>query len=290
MERDAVIAEFPRPPEASHAPKLRDLLVHLDSSPRSAARLDLAIQLARRHRARLTGLFAESATRGRGLVGRRDPDLMHHAVRDVRAAFEARATEAGVACRFWQVEPGEHAQVLRVAVVCCRYVDLVVYGQRDADGLTPPGLLEHVIAEGGRPVLVVPATGRHDDVGRRVLVAWTGSREATRMLHDALPLLAAADEVIVLSLQLPGSEERGGTPPVDVVDHLRTHGISARHLPTILGAAELAADAVLNRASDELADLTLMGAFGMSGGTLLRRAELTRAVLGAMTTPLLLSA
>lgn len=289
MSQDGIV-EY-RPGEEARASCLRDLLVHLDSGPRAAQRLDLALALARRHRARVTGLFAESASRGRSLVGRRDPERIARAAAEARALLEARAAQAEVPARFWEVEQGEDAEVLRAVVVSCRYVDLAVLGQRRGDAAPlPDGLLERVIAEAGRPVLVVPAAGRFEEVGRRILVAWTGSREATRMLHDAMPLLAAADEVIVLSLQLPGSEEPGSLPPVDVVDHLRAHGVAARYLPTILGAGELAADAVLNRASDELTDLTLMGAYGASGGALLRRAEVTRSVLEATTTPLLLSA
>jgi nucleotide-binding universal stress UspA family protein len=272
------------------APRLRDVLVHLDSGPRAVERLDLALVLARRHRARVTALFAESETLGRSLVGRRDPARMARAADDARALFEARAAGAGVTARFWQAEPGEQGDVVGAAVVCCRYVDLAVFGQQHGDEApVPQGLVERVVAEAGRPVLVVPSLGHFPDVGRRVLVAWTGSREATRMLHDALPLLAAADEVLVLSLQLPGSGRPGGLPPVDVVDHLRAHGISARYDATILGPGEQASDAVLNRASDELVDLTLMGAYGM-GGALLRRPDLTRTVLDAMTSPLLLSA
>jgi hypothetical protein len=48
-------------------------------------------------------------------------------------------------------------------------------------------------------------------------------------------------------------------------------------------------DVVLNRASDEVVDLTVMGAFGVAGGALRRRAELTRSLLEKTTTPLLLS-
>ena len=36
---------------------LVDILVHMDSTPHCPARLDLAIGLARQHRARLTGLY-----------------------------------------------------------------------------------------------------------------------------------------------------------------------------------------------------------------------------------------
>lgn len=273
------------------APGLRDILVHVDSGARAAERVEVAVALARRHRARLTALFAERGSLGRSLVGRRDPDRMARAAEEARASFAACTGQAGVPARFWTVEGGEHADVVHAAVVCCRYVDLAVFGQPQGDDApVPDGLVERAIAEGGRPVLVVPSAGRFPEVGRRVLVAWTGSREATRMLHDALPILAAAEEVVVLSLQLPASEVPGGLPPVDVVDHLRAHGIAARYHSTILGAGERETDAVLNRASDEMADVTLMGAYGLAGGALLRRGDLTRGILDAMTTPVLLSA
>jgi nucleotide-binding universal stress UspA family protein len=275
---------------AMGAPRLRDILVHVDLGARAAQRIDLAIVLARRHRARLTALFAEGGLVGRSLVGRRNPERMANAAREARALFEARVAEAGVPGRWWQVEPGEHSDVVRATVVCCRYVDLAVFGQQHGDDApVPEGLVERVIAESGRPVLIVPSSGRYSDVGRRVLVAWTGSREAARALHDALPLLGDAKEVILLALQLPRGGEPGGLPPLDVVDHLRAHGIAATYHPAILAGGEQAADVVLNRASDEVADLTVMGAFGLVGGARLRRAELTRSILEKMTTPLLIS-
>lgn len=272
------------------APTLRDVLVHVDSGERAAQRVELALALARRHRARLTALFAEGGHVGRSLVGRRSPERMAAAAREAQAAFEARVAEAGVEGRFWQVEPGEGAAVVGAAVVCCRYVDLAVFGQQQGDDApVPEGLLDRVIAECGRPVLVVPSAGRFSDVGRRVLLTWTGSREAARALHDALPVLGGASEVVVLSLQLPSAAAPGGLPHLDVVDHLRAHGIAATYQPAILAGDEQAADVVLNHASDEVVDLTVMGAFGFGGAGLLRRAELTRAVLRKITTPLLVS-
>jgi nucleotide-binding universal stress UspA family protein len=50
-----------------------------------------------------------------------------------------------------------------------------------------------------------------------------------------------------------------------------------------------AVDAVLNRASDEGADLTVMGAYGLSAGPFDKRPGTTRAILETMTTPVLLS-
>lgn len=270
---------------------LKDLLVHLDSGARAAERLALAVSLARRHGARLTGLFAESTALGGSLLGRRDREHVARAAAEARARFEAACAPRGVASRFWQVVADEDPAVVDGAVICCRRVDLAILGQQRGDPApVPAGLVERVVAGAGRPVLVVPSIGSYPETGRRVLVAWTGSREAARALHDALPLLARAERVTVLSLRLPTtSAADSGLPPLDLVDHLKVHGVEAAHDHWIVG--DLAAvDAVLNRASDEGADLAILGAYGLLGHPLLGDRGTTRAILESMTTPVLLSA
>jgi nucleotide-binding universal stress UspA family protein len=268
---------------------IKDLLVHLDSGSRAPERLDLAIALARRHGARLTGLFAESSVLGQSIVGRRAPESVDAAARETKALFDFRIAQARLPSRWWRVEVGEYADVVGSTVVCCRYLDLAVFGQQDGDDSTvPEGVVERVIAESGRPVLVVPSAGRYPDAGRNILVAWSGSRESARALHDALPLLEKADEVTLLSLQLPSAPVRGGLPPLDVLDHLRVHGIEVKYERAIIHDLP-AVDMVLNRASDLGSDLTVMGAYGLQGVPLRKRDATTRAILETMTTPVLLT-
>ncbi len=271
---------------------LKDLLVHLDTGARTAERVALALSLARRHGARLTGLFAESSTLGGSLVGRRDRAQVARASGEARGRFEAACAAAGVETRFWEIEAAEAAAVVDDVVVCCRRVDLPIVGPERGDAApVPSGLVERVVAGAGRPVLVVPSAGTYPDAGRRVLVAWTGSREAARALHDALPLLERAERVTVLSLQRPSeSEAASPLPPLDVTEHLARHGVPATHDHWIVGDIG-AVDAVLNRASDEGADLAVIGAYGLLGRHLVGGdGKTTRAILETMTTPVLLSA
>jgi nucleotide-binding universal stress UspA family protein len=237
-------------------------------------------------------MFAESTTIGGSLVGRRERQNVARAAAEVRTRFEAACAAAGVTSRFWALEGAEDGEVLDAAVVCCRRVDLAVFGQQHGDDApVPDGLVERAVAGAGRPVLVVPSIGSYADLGRRVLVAWTGSREAARALHDALPLLERAERVTILSLQRPSeSAAPGGLPPLDLTDHLAAHGVRAAYDHWVVG--ELAAvDAVLNRASDEGADLAVLGAYGLLGhGLLGSERATTRAILETMTTPVLLSA
>jgi nucleotide-binding universal stress UspA family protein len=173
-------------------------------------------------------------------------------------------------------------------VVCCRYADLAIFGQHAEGARLPSDTVEQVLEDSGRPVLVVPSVGTYPDVGRRVLVAWTGSRESARALNDAMPFLVGAREVSVLSVQLPSPGEPRGVPPVDVVAHLAAHGVKASYERLVLDEMRVV-DHVLNRAADDLADLTVMGAHFQRPFPYLPRTGSTHDILRTMTTPVLLS-
>jgi nucleotide-binding universal stress UspA family protein len=81
----------------------------------------------------------------------------------------------------------------------------------------------------GRPVLVVPYAGNFETVGKRILVAWDGTREANRALNDALPLLADSEAVTVmfvganeraLEQQLLALERIAGHHQADIADRV----------------------------------------------------------------------
>jgi len=270
---------------------LKHLLVHLDSTERSAERLHLAVRLARRFEARLTGLFAETASLGPSVVARRSPQNMQKAMQEVREQFDSESRAAQVPTDFWQVEHGEYAEVVGWTIVCCRYVDLSIFGQFDPEHQAPfpHDLIEQVLLHSGRPVLVVPYVGSYEDIGRRVVVAWTGSREAARALNDAIPLMRGAQEVHVVALQhATGGSNAVPAPPVDIAVHLRAHGIEAQYERIIVDEIG-AVDNVLNRASEAAADLTVVGGYGHYGFPFLHRHSTTRDILRTMTTPVLLS-
>jgi nucleotide-binding universal stress UspA family protein len=266
----------------------KDLLVHVDSGARAPERLDLAFAVARRLGGRVTGMFAELDTLGPSLVGRRTREDMDRAAEAGRRALEAAAGRAGTAAAWWRLEPGDARHVEDLATVCCRYVDLAIFGQHDPKlGLVPEDLVEQVVLGCGRPVLVVPAFGHWADAGDRVVIAWDGSREAARAVHDALPLLRGARAVTLMAFQLPATGAPPALPDLDVAAHLKAHGVAARYERVIvddLGVSDL----LLNRCSDEQADLIVMGARARAGLPP-RRAETFHAILGSMTAPVLLS-
>jgi nucleotide-binding universal stress UspA family protein len=124
----------------------------------------------------------------------------------------------------------------------------------------------------------------------RVLVAWDGSHEAARAVHDALPLLVRAERGVSLVVVDPErlAGRTGDQPGADMAAHLARHGVRVE-VATIPGAGLSVADVLLDRATDESADLIVMGGYGHArlrevvlGGT-------TRKILKQMTVPVLFS-
>ncbi len=270
-----------------------NLLVHLDDSDRCEERLNVALTLARKHGAALTGLFAQSESSGAGIVARKAGPALVQAAQRARDLFEEKAREAGVTTRWWQLSHGEYGHVISETVICSRYVDLAVFGQHDPDdSRVPADLIEEVVLNAGRPILVVPHAGTYAQLGDRPVIAWNGSREAARAVNDALPLLKQASSVLLLAFHTqPRAGEGGEVPQVDILEHLASHGVTAtQERMTITTMTPM--DAVLSRASDHGADLLVMGAFGGYGGSLFPlfgRGSNTRQILRQMTLPVLLS-
>ncbi len=269
---------------------MKHLLVHVDASERSVARLDFAVALAKRFQAKLTGLFAQKESFGPSIVARRASENLLKSMADTQARFEEATKAAGVQGEWWQVEHGEHTNVVTQTVICARYADLAILGQHDPDAsVVPEDVVEQVLLNSGRPVLVFPHIGRYGAPGGKTLIAWNGSREAARAVNDAIPLMQGAEEVTVLAVhagELPPNA--GKVPQVDIVAHLAAHGIEAKleRLPL----SEIAfADAVLNRAYETDSNLLVMGGYGQYGFPHLLRGSNTRHVLRTLTLPALLS-
>jgi nucleotide-binding universal stress UspA family protein len=270
---------------------MKDILVHLDDGERCATRLQIAVTLAKRFDARLTGLFARTESHKPSAVAHKASDSLIAARDAARAAFDEQTKAAGITARWWQLAHGEPGHVLAETMFCARFADLVVMGQTEAKSkLVPEDLVEHTILNCGRPVLVIPHTGTFTDVGGRIAVAWNAGKEAVRALNDAKPLMASARSVVVLSMRAAhdtGAGAMGDVPQVDVLDHLAACGIKAEgeHLA---GDHIGKMDMLLSRLCDLGADLLVMGAHGHYGLSL-KRGTGTRYVLGHMTTPVLLS-
>jgi hypothetical protein len=182
---------------------LKDLLVCFDRTDTGYARLELAFNLARANRAYLTGAYAlpEAHVSPPGSVGfgfGPPAGMTGPAAEGVSAGGVLREAEAAEAAeqhfksKLWLnsiegewhlLADGDSAALIELA----KSVDLTIAGQRPpnsqsngASRIRP----EDIVVAAGRPVLIVPYAGGFEAVGR-ILIAWDGTREANRALHDA---------------------------------------------------------------------------------------------------------
>lgn len=277
--------------------EFRSLIVCLDDADSSRERLGFALALAVRHNARLTGLHlsympsaAFAASDGvEQLYATLEQELLARQAA-AREDFLAEARHHNVPADFIAARNRDIAAVTAHARVC----DLVIAGQPDPGDTTAPlggGFSSRFVLELGRPVLLLPhGFPAQADFGH-VMVAWNGSRESTRALFDALPLLQAAQRVTVLTMRGEDSHWPGGgpVPPPDLPALLLRHGIDARLLEN--GGREEPGAWLLARATDldDPADLLVAGAYGHSRLSEFVLGGVTRTLLGQMTLPLLLS-
>ena len=273
---------------------VKNILVHVDERPAAGARLDLALSLAERDRAHLAAVHVYGTELLRGSAGARLPHALLEEFRQA-AALRAAATEAlyrpiltaaDTTTEWRTVESLYPDAVTRHA----RYADLAIVGQDDPDNPLPmDGVAETVVMGSGRPVLVVPYAGRFPTVGREVLVAWDGGREAARAVNDALPLLQPNARVTVLSLD-PDRTAAGATgyPGQDIATHLARHGIQVEAAYYDSGDLSVG-DWLLSRAADLGADMIVMGAYGHARLRELVLGGVTRHMLQHMTVPVLMS-
>jgi nucleotide-binding universal stress UspA family protein len=277
----------------------KDLLVVLDSQTASRGRMDLAAALAERFAAHLVGLYPLPILEVPRNFGYYDPaqldpffselrEKAQEASDKEREAFEHTASLRGLSAE-WRVvtadagyDPALHA----------RYVDLTILGQLDPDRYEAEFVRprpEQVTLASGRPILVVPYAGKFETVGRRVLIGWNATREATRAVNDAMPLLIAADVVTVLTIDArEGPDAHGEVPGADISLHLARHGVKATVERTV-SAGIPDGDVLLSRAADLGADLLVIGAYGHSRVRELLLGGATRSILQSMTLPVLMS-
>jgi hypothetical protein len=199
----------------------KDLLVVHDTEPQARQRLLLAADLAERFNAHLVGLHLTVGVESARYSGRSDSD----ADRSMRALFDDVVGRRSISAE-WRMASG---YPLDVTAVHARFADLTILGQLDPEKEWASVIYprpEDLALSTGRPVLVVPYTGAFSSVGQRVLVGWDASREAARTVNDAMPLLAAASSVTVITIDPKQSrEDHGDVPGADITLHLARHGV-----------------------------------------------------------------
>ena len=231
----------------------KDIVVYLDASDLNDARLETAIDLAEQHSARLIGVDISTAAAFEGERKER--------AQTIQDRFEERLgrTQLVAECR----AAGTSASTAQELFAHC--ADLIISSQPHVDSahLAAAAVPKDVLLNAGVPMLVLPTEWQaKEPLGRSILLAWNFSRESTRALHDAMPMLSRAKHVTLFVFGAGFDPQN--TDILDVVAHLARHGIEV----TVDGWRDTGEvntiDAMFASLEREESDLIVAGAFGHS--------------------------
>ncbi|PRZ46805.1 universal stress protein family protein [Paraburkholderia fungorum] len=228
----------------------KDILVFLDAGHSTPTRLDLAVSLCQRFDARLIGVDVSSPEAFAGEFA--------EAARGLESTFEAKTKEGSIKGEYRVAETRTSSWKDFYA----HYADLVVATERDetSDALVAKGIPDDIVMSAGVPVLVLPSIWGPATIGESVVVAWNSSRESTRALHDALPILKQAKRVTIFEFA-PFADHVDSAPAL-VQEHLKEHGVDSEIFtwPDVKDVAPI--DALFSCLDRQQADLIVAGAFG----------------------------
>lgn len=268
-----------------------DILVHLDTLEGPFRPLEAALVLGRNGSTHVVGLHVSSPIISAMAVPDVYPqvygmlrELEERDTETVKAAFLTRMALENLPHEFRH----EEGDPLSVVAAHGRYADLIVVGQ--PGGEAAHSTIAHELAiVAGRPLLVVPRSAATSSIGKDVLIAWNGRREAARAIGDAMPLLRTARQVQVLTVSTDADGAReDAVAAADMAAHLARHGVKAEARHETAPESGIA-DLVLSSVSDLGADLVVMGAYGHSRFREIILGGATRDMLQNLTVPVLLS-
>jgi nucleotide-binding universal stress UspA family protein len=212
---------------------IKDVMVPLDGTRKDEARLAAVDQIAETFDSHVIGLFLNVLPL---LIPEEGNSL--EAAESIRLIEKARAygdkLEEKLRQRLARLQKPVDLRrfdtfsnaIGAIAAREARTADVFIAMQPNGASAEPEDLVESILFESGRHLFLVsrksaPAAFDH------VMVAWNGSREATRAVAEALPYLRKAETVTVVVVDEGPQLEEKASAGKDVVEHLRHHGIGA---------------------------------------------------------------
>ncbi len=267
---------------------LKDILVHIDNRPTCTSRLEVAIKLAKQHGSLLAGIYV--VPRPHYLADMRD---LHRQEDEARVLFEGMTSAAGIETEWITVDSYQSGLNVSQAInLYSHYRDMLIISQTDSsapDPTIPDNLPEKAVLGSGRPVLIVPYAGTFPQDFKIILQAWRGGPESARALNDAMPLLAMAEEVKVITVQGKDGDEIYQSHEADICHHMSRYELPGLSCEKRISGPLSVGDLLLNRCADVGADLLVMGATMQSRRGFQTLGDTGRHLLQHMTVPVLMS-
>lgn len=278
---------------------IKDLLTPITNTPGDGNAVAAALALSAREDAHLVLLEVVNlplpAPSPWGLL----PDL---AMNDIYNGLRAKAQTDAAAWRERlareaisfevRVVESAFAEPPATAALQARHCDLTVMTAATGDGNAASVIHDYFTAllmESGRPLLLVPPGFTTHRAARRAVVAWRPTSDATRALHDALPLLRQAQSVDVVQVDPSAGDGIDGPPPdAAIATHLARHGVDVR-MVALARHGQTVAEALITHVTLSGADLLVAGGYGHSRFRQWLLGGVTRDLLRSVPVPVLFS-
>jgi nucleotide-binding universal stress UspA family protein len=250
----------------------KTILVSLNDVQRAEAMIDAAALIANTCDAHLIGCYVIPAIRIYPEVGFAAPPAVDDTrqqyfktnISNVKERFETKLRKDGLKGE-WRTVNSLYSEIAPSLMKHGCAADLIVVSQITENPVEniEPGLVETVVMESGRPVLIIPRNGSLAEV-KSAVVGFNATRESTRALFDGLPLLRSAGDVRVVWVD-PYKERSvaGEVPGAEAAEALARHGIRATAEGLAAGGVN-AGEALLQHVNDLGAELLVMGAYAHS--------------------------
>ena len=271
---------------------IRSILLHVDATPSSAARLEFARGFALRHEAELSAMFVAWPPQGRTPMVSAEPPValrqpMEWAADGARPLLDGARVGGGTQIRWLESSSADTVETFCQQAL---YADLLVLGQHDPTaavaGGEPAGFLESVLIATDKPALILPYEGKFETHSRNVVIGWNATPQAARAISAALPWLRSADRVHVL--EAVDESERHLSGELDIAQYLGSHGIVPelhRHRAPVSDLGEV----LLSLSGEVGADLLVMACYRHSRLRELMLGGASRSLLRTMTLPVLMA-
>lgn len=241
---------------------IKNILVSFNGGAPAKSALELAIKLAKRNDAHITGalthglpnmLYAYGGHIPQAAMDQlEDADKQHR--EEVRISFTTMTAALPKAQVHFMDAYGEADEVLMQLALG---YDLVVMGPPEKSPNFPhmEAHADVVARNSGKPVLVVPKGYDSAQFNSTVLLAWDGKRAASRAMSDVVKLLDASAKITVLSL---GGKEAAIKRAQPAIEHLERHGFEAE---IVSKKTRKTAKTILETASKTNVGILAMGAY-----------------------------
>ena len=277
------------------------IAVLIDSTPAGWRRASLAVALARRWNAHVTGIhlvyarvqvppslsYALGTEATRNAIAYEDKLNADAEAADAELGerFRSHCAQLGVDAEFHPVGRGK---TLQDAIRIARNSDLAIT-RHAAEGEQPELMSpDGVLIAAGVPVLVVPDGWEGNAIGDRVVIGWNESPEARRAISGAMAIIVGAKLATVLVINPGLTPQHGAEPGADIASYLARHGAHVE-VDRADSSDDSIAETMLRYAVDHGADLLVLGAYSharwrevLFGGT-------TKSLMKEMPVPVLIS-